>query len=129
MRALSRRYADATLLVAGSASTAAGLLGLAVADGWPELALASGAIAVGGALVTPALAAALSHQGESAQGEAQGLNQSAQSLGRVAGPLLFTSLYEFAGTVTPYLAACAVCTAALALAARGRRPALRQERA
>jgi multidrug resistance protein len=127
MRALSRRYSDATLLVVGSACCAVGLFGLALAHGWPSITVASVAIALGGALVTPALSAMLSQVDEAVQGEAQGLNQSAQSLGRVLGPLLFTSLYDVAGTVAPYLVAAVVCALALGMAARGLRVTLRIE--
>ncbi len=118
VRALSRRYSDATLMVAGSTLTAAGLLALGLAQSWPAVALAGGLVALGGALVSPSVSALFSRADESVQGEAQGLNQSAQSLGRVLGPLLFTTLYERAGATIPYSTASAICIAALLLATR-----------
>ena len=48
--------------------------------------------------------------------EAQGLNNSAQQLSRVVGPLLFTWLYQYQGIATPYLAAATICLLAWALA-------------
>jgi MFS family permease len=122
VRALSRRLGDGALLLAGSALGTGGLLALGLAASWSTIALASTAIAIGGALVLPVQTAMLSRAEESVQGEAQGLNQSAQSLGRVVGPLLFTMLYERSGALLPYAAAAAVAALALALAARGLRP-------
>ena len=43
--------------------------------------------------------------GEQFQGEAQGFSQSAQSLGRVAGPLVFTAMYQTRGGTFCYVAA------------------------
>lgn len=97
MRALSRRWADGPLLVVGSLLTAVGLGGLGLAGSMNDLAIAGSVLAFGQALTLPTLTALISRAGEASQGRAQGLSQSAQSLGRVVGPILFTAVYAALG--------------------------------
>ena len=79
---------------------------------------------LGAALLTPTFTAELSRAAEDVQGEAQGMNASAQSFARVVGPLLFTWLYVPPGNALPYLLGAALCLLALLLAWRGLRASL-----
>ncbi len=122
IRALTRRYSDRGILIAGSCMAGVGVAGLALDAGWGVLAATVLVLAVGSALQLPTFTAELSRQAEEIQGEAQGLNSSAQSLGRVVGPLAFTALYQTTGTVLPYLASAACVIAALAIVRLGMSP-------
>lgn len=119
IRALTRRYSDRSIMVTGSVMAGVGVAGMAVPGGWPVLIASVGVLAVGSALQLPTFTAELSREAESIQGEAQGLNSSAQSLGRVVGPLLFTLLYQATGTALPYLVSAALVIAALAIVRLG----------
>jgi multidrug resistance protein len=121
IRALTRLYSDRSIMVAGSLMACVGVAALAIPGGWLMLTGSVLVLAVGSALQLPTFTAELSRQAESIQGEAQGLNTSAQSLGRVVGPLLFTALYQATGTVLPYLIAAGLVVAALAIV-RARMP-------
>lgn len=116
LRALNRRFSDRALLGAGTALLALGLCALGFAASWPAIFGASALAAVGSAVATPTLLAELSRAAPAAQGEAQGLNSSALSLGRVLGPLLFTALYQASPGALPYLVAGAVVSGALVCA-------------
>jgi multidrug resistance protein len=116
IRPLSQRFSDRALMLFGTGLLAVGLAGLGFANNWYAMALAAGTLALGAALQTPTFTAELSRGAEEFAGEAQGLNSSAMSLGRVVGPLLFTALYSAAGTVIPYLVAGLVVLLALVLA-------------
>jgi len=93
IRPLVRRYGDRALFLGGSALMAAGLGAVAFVSTWPGVIAAGLAVAIGFALHTPTLTALLSRAAEGVQGEAQGLNSSAQSAARVVGMALFPSLY------------------------------------
>jgi predicted MFS family arabinose efflux permease len=118
LRALTRRFSDRALLGAGTALLALGLCALGFAVSWPAIFAASALVALGSAVATPTLLAELSRAAPAAQGEAQGLNSSALSLGRVLGPLLFTALYQASPGALPYLVAGAVVSGALVCARR-----------
>jgi predicted MFS family arabinose efflux permease len=125
VRSLSGRVSDESLFKAGCAAMGAGLAAFTVASGWVSAAFSGLAVASGFALLSPTLSALLSRAGESAQGEAQGLNGSATALSRVVAPLLFTTgLWPRAGAGGTYGVAAALCLAALFVAfARFRSPA------
>ncbi len=116
LRALSRRWSDRNLLVGGTALLALGLGALGFAASWTQIFGAGALISLGSALATPTLLAELSRAAPGAQGMTQGLQASAQSLGRVVGPLLFTALYQVDPGALAYLVAGAVVSAALACA-------------
>ena len=124
LRGLARRYSDHQLMVAGTLLQVVGLLGLGFAPSWTWLVASALVLATGSALLTPTFTAALSRAAEDVQGEAQGLNASAQSLGRAAGPMIFTLLYQQTGTVVPYLGAALLTALGLVLALRGLVPSL-----
>lgn len=124
LRGLARRYSDHQLMVAGTLLQVVGLLGLGFAPSWTWLVASALVLATGSALLTPTFTAALSRAAEDVQGEAQGLNASAQSLGRAAGPMIFTLLYQQTGTLVPYLGAALLTALGLVLALRGLVPSL-----
>jgi len=105
IRALTRRFSDRQIMLVGTVMAAAGVAGLAVPGSWTPLVVSAFVLGTGSALLTPTFTAELSRAAEQVQGEAQGLNSSAQSLGRAVGPLLFLGLYQSTGTVWPYLVA------------------------
>jgi len=116
IRLLTRRFRDVSLMLVGTGLIAGGLYGVAIALTWIGLLAAGAVLAVGYALATPTFTAQLSRVGAAHQGEAQGLNHGAQSLGRVAGPIAFTAIYQHYGSKACYLAAAAVTVAAGVLA-------------
>ena len=124
LRGLARRYSDHQLMVAGTLLQVLGLLGLGFAPSWTWLVASALVLAAGSALLTPTFTAVLSRAAEDVQGEAQGLNASAQSLGRAAGPMIFTLLYQQTGTLVPYLGAALLTALGLVLALRGLVPSL-----
>lgn len=116
VRVLARRLGDAVLVVAGTALMTVGLALIPPAAGWSALAAAGLCMAAGFSLLSPAFLGMLSRSAEGSQGEVQGLHNSAQQLGRVVGPALFTGLYQEVGPSAPYLAAAGLCALGLALA-------------
>ncbi len=112
---LSRHYTDHKLLLVGAGVMAVALVGIAVAQSWTSLVGAGLVLAVGFSVLAPTFTAQLSRMAEGVQGEAMGLNNSAQSLSRVAGPLVFLTMYSWIGTATPYLVASLLCLLALAV--------------
>jgi len=113
IRVLTRRYSDRSIMLCGTILAGVGVAGLAIPGGWSVLVVTVLVLATGSALQLPTFTAELSREAEQIQGEAQGLNASAQSLGRVAGPLVFTGLYQATGTVIPYLLAGALVAVAV----------------
>ena len=118
IRPLGRRFDDHRLMRAGTALQLVGLVALGFAGLWWSVAAAAVLVGAGSALLTPTFTAELSRAAERIQGEAQGLNASAQSLGRALGPLLFTPLYPLGGGRYTYLSAALICGLALLLAWR-----------
>ncbi len=116
LRVLVRYFSDKRLLVCGTGLTALGVVGLGLSTGWTPLILSSLVLALGYALSAPTFSALLSLApvARGIQGEVQGLNASTQSLGRVAGPLIFPALYPL-GIELTYLLAGFLCALALLL--------------
>ncbi|MFQ5697028.1 MAG: MFS transporter [Myxococcota bacterium] len=123
IRPLSARFGDRRLLLTGIVLGAIGLVGIGRATSWPAFYATGGVLSFGFALVLPSFNAILSRAAEDVQGEAQGLKSSAESLGRVVGPLVFTAGYQAVGAPLPFAGAGALCLLAgiLAFAAVGRR--------
>jgi len=117
LRTLAGRVSDASLFAAGCALMTAGLGAFGFAGSWAGVLAAGIPVAIGFALLSPTLAALLSHAAEGAQGEAQGLNGSATALARVLAPLLFTTgLWPRFGGPGTYAVAAALCAVALVVA-------------
>ena len=112
IRALAKRFSDFSLMLAGTLLMAAGLLAVGLCDTQGLLYGGGIVLAIGYALSTPTFTALLSRAGEADQGTAQGLSQSAQSLGRVLGPLLFNTMYDFRGGLTTYVSAASLAALA-----------------
>lgn len=117
IRLLARRFSDLQLMRVGTLAVVAGLGGLAVAQTWTWLVTAGLVLALGYALVMPTFTALVSHVGEGDQGGAQGLGQSAQSIGRVVGPVAFTWVYQRHGGTACYAVAAALGASAWAVSA------------
>ncbi len=101
IRPLSKRYSDYSIMIAGTVLLALGLGLVGLDMGWNGLVGAGAVLAAGHALATPTFIALLSRTTTN-QGEAHGLNHSAQSWGRVIGPLLMTKLYQDYGPELSY---------------------------
>lgn len=113
LRPLSKRYGDAPLIVAGTACMGAGSLLVPTAHVWSMLILPSTLIAVGSALNSPSLTAAISKAAPpDRQGEMLGVSQSVGALGRILGPAWGGALFDHFGHGSSY-----VTTAALMLLA------------
>ncbi len=106
------RIGEARLALAGGVGMAAGLALLAGAASLGRLYLAIGVLSMGSAAATPAILAAVSRLTAShLQGAALGVMQTAQNLGRIAGPLLAGALYQTLGHGAPFLAGAALAGA------------------
>jgi MFS family permease len=122
IRPLSQRFSENGLMLAGTLLMGLGLAGVGAAQQAVPLVAAGLTVAVGFALLTPTFNAQLSRAAEGFQGEAQGLNSTAQALSRVVGPVLFLALYQSLGSASPYLAAATLCLLAFAVGWRVERP-------
>lgn len=122
IRTLSARFGDRRLLLTGIALGGLGLVGVGQATTWPAFYATGGVLSLGFSLVLPSFNAILSRTAEDVQGEAQGLKSSAESLGRVVGPLVFTAGYQAVGAPIPFAGAGVLCLLAgiLAFVAVGR---------
>jgi MFS family permease len=120
VRALAKRFAEATLMRAGTLTQAAAFAGLVGAGGTRSGAMlyASGALlAVGNGLTQPTTSAFISRRAPpDRQGATLGTNQSFASLARTFGPATGGWLYAYAGPRAPYTAAAIGMVLALALA-------------
>jgi len=114
LRLLLRKYREYQLLVCGTGITAISVAVLGLTSHWGVLLTAAGTLAVGYALSAPTFTAllSLSPKAQGVQGEVQGLSTGSQSLGRVAGPLIFAWLYTQGIEIT-YLLAGFLCAIAL----------------
>jgi len=119
MRGLSRRFSDRSLLIVGTLCLVVGTFGVGVTGSWTGMLWLAALLGLGTGLQLPTFTAELSRAAEQVQGEAQGLNASAQSLGRAVGPLVFTALYQISGPVAAFSIAAAVCAAGAGLAIGG----------
>ena len=109
MRSLSRRFSDQSLLLVGTACLVVGTFGVGVVESWTGMLSLGALLGLGTGLQLPTFTAELSRAAEQVQGEAQGLNASAQSLGRALGPVFFTAIYQHSGPVLAFSIAAALC--------------------
>ena len=104
IRPLSKRLPPTGLISAGLGVMAVGMLLLPQMNTYWPITAALAVIGVGSAILGPTLSAALSlSAGAEQQGAVAGLNASALALGRMAGPLVATGLYQHSGHTAPYL--------------------------
>jgi DHA1 family multidrug resistance protein-like MFS transporter len=85
---LTRRWGEAALIQWTLIATAAGFLAISLARTMPAFVLAIGGFTLATALLAPAVSALTSRRTTQEQGITMGLSNAAQSLGRIAGPLL-----------------------------------------
>ena len=108
LRALAPRFGDRKLALAGHVLIAPGFLLVGIAGNALTLYAGLTAMAVGSALVVPALSALASRFAPPGrQGFALGAFRSVGSLSRALGPILGCLLYWRFGSSVPYLAAAA----------------------
>lgn len=101
---------------AGLVANAAGLLVLAVDDGWALLVVGLTLLVLGQGLVTPTLASAVADASAATRrGAALGFQQSAGHLARVVGPAGAGALFEHVGVGSPYVSGAVLVLVALAL--------------
>lgn len=120
---VSARIGSRAALQGGLVLNAAGLVLLAAATTWWLLVPALALLTVGQGMVTPNLSTLVSLRvPDDQRGEALGFQQSATSLGRVAGPVLAGVLFEHVGIPAPYLAGAGLSLVAVAVVASDRFP-------
>ncbi|MBV9410741.1 MAG: MFS transporter [Acidimicrobiia bacterium] len=99
-----RRFGETGTLRLGLLSNAAGLLVLAAVHSWWLLVPALVLLVVGQGLAMPALTAAFAGSADGDRtGGVLGVQQSANGLARVVGPLLGGFLFEHVGVASPYV--------------------------
>ncbi|HVB26139.1 MAG TPA: MFS transporter [Ktedonobacteraceae bacterium] len=102
---LVKRFGERSLAIAGMLMLAVGLLMLAFSFNLALLLIALGILSAGDGAVTPTISTLLSFASpEDAQGETLGTAQGIAGLGRVIGPLIAGSLFQFSGAGMPFLA-------------------------
>jgi MFS transporter, DHA1 family, tetracycline resistance protein len=100
-----RRLGEVGTLRVGLLTNAVGLLALAAVHSWWLLVPALVALVVGQGLAMPALTAAFAGSaGVNRTGGVLGVQQSANGLARVVGPLVGGLLFEHVGVAAPYVA-------------------------
>ena len=116
---LNKRFGETRLLFAALVLMSVGFVlhGLSVSAGVPMFILASAVTAAGTALHMPSVSSYISRRvGPDMQGSTLGLMQSAGSLARACGPLLWGLLYDSLGLRVPfYIAAGALVLLLLAI--------------
>lgn len=85
---LTRRWGEAPVIQGTLVATAVGFLAIALASTFTTFLIAIVLFTLATALLAPAVSALTSRRTELEQGITMGLSNSAQSLGRIAGPLL-----------------------------------------
>ncbi|MBV8236483.1 MAG: MFS transporter [Acidimicrobiia bacterium] len=117
-----RRLGETGTLRVGLLTNAAGLLILAAVHSWWLLVPALVALIVGQGLASPALTAAFAASAESAgahrTGGVLGVQQSANGLARVVGPVVGGLLFEHVGVAAPYVVGAALMGVCAVLATR-----------
>jgi DHA1 family tetracycline resistance protein-like MFS transporter len=101
---LVRHFGEHTLLIAGLAMLAIGLILLPWSTNLALLFISLGILSAGEGAVTPTVSALLSFASPpEAQGETLGFAQGLAGLGRVVGPLAAGSLFAMVGPGSPFL--------------------------
>jgi DHA1 family multidrug resistance protein-like MFS transporter len=84
---LTKRWGEATVIKATLLASAVGFGLLLAANSLPTILLTTGLFTLPNALLRPAVISLTSKQADTQQGVAMGLNNSFNSLGRIAGPI------------------------------------------
>lgn len=113
-RRLAKKLPEWTLATLGCSLMAVGTVLTPISAHWGPLLALMGIMAIGNALTSPAVMAAISRAAPAeAQGEVLGVSQSVSALGRIAGPPASGILYQHVGRWSPWI----TCGALLACAA------------
>lgn len=91
---LTRRWGDALVIKAGLIGSAVGFLLLTQATNFVQVLVTTTIFMLFNALLRPTSSSLISKRASVGQGVAMGLNNSAMSLGRIAGPLWAGSLFD-----------------------------------
>jgi MFS family permease len=111
------RFGTQRLFVGGLTMLIAGLAVTAVAKVWPVLIVALLLLSVGQACASPSITSLVTqHAPPERRGEALGFQQSANAVGRVAGPPAAGALFDRVGIWSPYVAGSMLCAVATVLA-------------
>ncbi|ALW89026.1 MFS transporter [Deinococcus actinosclerus] len=116
IRPLAKKLPTTPLVSAGLLIMGVGMLLVPAGQAFWPITLALAVVGVGSAILSPSLSAGLSlSAGEDLQGTVAGLNSSALALGRMAGPLISTGLYQTVSHAAPYILSGSVLLALLAV--------------
>jgi MFS transporter, DHA1 family, multidrug resistance protein len=102
---LTRRWGETRVIQVGLAATAAGFLFIAISNTFVTFLIAIGLFTLAIAVLSPAVAALTSSLTTFKQGLTMGLSNAAQSLGRIAGPLLGGIVFDTSLEYPNYLGA------------------------
>lgn len=94
MGPLSRKFGDVRILQGGLFVSTLGFVGAAMFNDLWLFIFFSGLFNFGNALLRPSVSALISQRATMGQGEAMGLNNATQSLGRAVGPLWAGGVYD-----------------------------------
>jgi DHA1 family tetracycline resistance protein-like MFS transporter len=115
-----KRTGELTLIRAGMVALAIGLAPMASLSSHALLFVALALVAIGYGFASPSIASLISKRTESRlQGEVLGLNQSAQSLARICGPIAAGLAYQTFGPAAAYVGGGIVALCALAMTRGG----------
>jgi DHA1 family tetracycline resistance protein-like MFS transporter len=113
-----KRTGELLLIRTGLLLLALGLAPMASSRSHALLLLTLALLAIGYGLASPSIASLISKRtARDKQGEVLGVNQSAQSLARVTGPIVAGSIYQWIGPQPVYFVAAIIALLALTLAA------------
>ncbi|HUN59217.1 MAG TPA: MFS transporter [Candidatus Binataceae bacterium] len=113
-----KRSGELPLIRIGLVLLALGLAPMASFRSQTPLLVTLALLAIGYGLASPSIASLISKRtARDKQGEVLGVNQSAQSLARIAGPIVAGSIYQWLGPLPVYFAGAAFALLALLLAA------------
>ncbi|GGN27914.1 MFS transporter [Deinococcus daejeonensis] len=116
IRPLAKKLPTTPLVSAGLLIMGVGMLLVPAGQSFWPITLALAVVGIGSAILSPSLSAGLSlSAGEDLQGTVAGLNSSALALGRMAGPLISTGLYQTVSHAAPYVLSGSVLLALLAI--------------
>ncbi len=102
---LTRRWGEAAVIQGTLVTTAIGFFAISLADTFTSFLLAIGLFTLATALLAPAVSALTSRRTVLEQGLTMGLSNAAQSLGRIAGPLLGGIAYDLSTEYPNYIGA------------------------
>ncbi len=117
IRHLSRRFGEARLVIGGAGLLTIGLLGLPFSHTLAAVLIVMALLSIGMGILSPSATSLVSQAAAADErGGILGVNQSAQSLARVLGPLLAGLVYSAGGSSAPYYIGAVMMAAVVAMA-------------